>query len=144
MASVEASCPFDIDLRVKAVNKFSSLPISESLASANKRVANILSKLEDDFSFDAVEESLLAAEDEILLSSSLKTTREACTKFVSQGDYYAALEQLSKLNTPLNSFFDNVMVNCGDNALRFNRLNLLKSVYEQLMQVANISELAGK
>ena len=137
-------CPFDIDLRVKAVAHFSTLPISESLAVANKRVTNILSKVDESDSLIEINEDLFSTEFEIRLAADLKLVKEACLDLILKKDYGAALEQLSMLDTPLANFFENVMVNSEDSTLRANRISLLKSVHEQFLKVADISQLAGK
>ena len=143
VATLGIHCPFDIDLRVRAVSQFSTLPIADNLAIANKRVANILSKVDGDNFFEEVNEQLFSTEFEIRLAADLRLVKAACSDLISNKNYSAALKQLSILDTPLDDFFENVMVNCDDIAMRANRINLLKSIHDQFMKVADISQLAG-
>ncbi len=144
VSALDIYCPFDIDLRVKAVALFSTLPISESLAVANKRVTNILSKVGESESLMEINEDLFSTEFEVRLAADLRLVKEACSDLILKKDYGAALEQLSMLDAPLADFFENVMVNSEDPTLRANRISLLKSVHEQFLKVADISQLAGK
>ncbi len=136
-------CPLDVDLRVKAVAQFSTLPMAERLAIANKRVANILAKADEEASLTAVSETLFTSEFERRLAEKLKIVSEACADSIVNRDYGEALKQLAILDKPLADFFENVMVNSEDPSLRVNRISLLSSVHAEFMKVADISQLAG-
>ena len=113
--------PADFDARVRAVSHFRTLDSAEALAAANKRVSNILAKAD-------------AAIGEINLT--------ACVEpLIAKGDYTAVLDKLANLRVPVDSFFDNVMVNAEDPALRQNRLAILNTLQGLFLQVADISVL---
>ena len=135
------SRPVDIQRRVHAVHAFTRLPEAGALASANKRVSNILEKLEEGHSFGEVSADLLQEPQEIELSRQLAALRETAQKHLDQDEYTEALASLSALREPVDAFFDGVMVNADDEALRHNRLNLLKALRDLFLQVADISQL---
>lgn len=134
--------PLDIHRRVHAVNAFSQLPEAQALAAANKRVSNILNKLDASHSFSEVSADLLQEAQETELYSALGTLSAESDKHLASGDYAQALTALAGLRAPVDAFFDDVMVNVDDEALRNNRLNLLKQLRNQFLAVADISELA--
>jgi glycyl-tRNA synthetase beta chain len=134
--------PLDIHQRVQAVNAFTQLPEAEALAGANKRVSNILAKLESDHPFSNVSLDLLKEPAEIALYEAVSTLGESSDGLISRGAYTEALAGLAQLRDPVDAFFDGVMVNSEDEALRNNRLNLLNTLRELFEQVANISALA--
>lgn len=135
------SRPVDIQRRVHAVHAFTRLPEATALASANKRVSNILEKLEEGHPFGEVSADLLCEPQEIELSRQLAALRETAQKHLDQDEYTEALASLSALREPVDAFFDGVMVNADDDALRHNRLNLLKALRDLFLQVADISQL---
>ena len=135
------SRPLDIQQRVQAVHAFSQLPEAAALAAANKRVSNILGKLDEGHSFGDVSANLLQEPAEKALEESLSALSEIASGHLAQGEYREALANLAGLREPVDQFFDDVMVNADDEALRNNRLNLLKQLRDQFLEVADISQL---
>ena len=141
--TLDLHCPHDIDLRVRAVNRFASSSAFQSLASTNKRVVNILSKSDKQSNFERVDQELFNNDFEKRLSGEVADIKHECSEMIAQKNYFAALELVSRLNDPLAAFFDQVMVNCDDEQLRKNRISLLKSVHNELIKVADIALLAS-
>ena len=135
------SRPLDIQRRVHAVHAFTALPEAAALAAANKRVSNILDKLEASHQFGEVSASLLVEPQEKELAAQLKSLSEIAGRHLEKDEYSAALACLAGLRAPVDAFFDDVMVNAEDAALRHNRLNLLKDLRDLFLQVADISLL---
>ena len=132
--------PLDFDRRIKAVANFRNLAEAEALAAANKRVANILSK--DGVTVTgAVDNSLLSEAAEQTLAAQVAKLQSELTPLFAAGDYTPALTALAALRAPIDSFFDTVMVNADDLAIRQNRLNLLASLRALFLAVADISQL---
>jgi len=132
--------PLDFDRRIKAVANFRNLAEAEALAAANKRVANILSK--DGVTVTgAVDNSLLSEAAEQTLAAQVAKLQAELTPLFAAGDYTPALTALAALRAPIDSFFDTVMVNADDLAIRQNRLNLLASLRALFLVVADISQL---
>ena len=136
------SRPLDIQRRVEAVHAFSLLPEAQALAAANKRVSNILGKLDSHHSFGEVSANLLVEPQEIMLCDCLEGLRQICDKHLARDEYTEALSCLADLREPVDAFFDSVMVNVDDAPLRDNRLNLLKRLRDLFLEVADISLLA--
>jgi glycyl-tRNA synthetase beta chain len=136
------SRPLDIQRRVQAVYAFSKLPEAQALAAANKRVSNILGKLDSVHSFGSVSADLLSEPQEIELSACLEALSDTCHKHLLDDEYTEALTCLASLRGPVDAFFDDVMVNVEDAPLRNNRLNLLKRLRDLFLEVADISLLA--
>lgn len=132
--------PADFDRRVKAVAEFRKLEAATALAAANKRVANILAKVEGELP-TAINQSLLQAGAEQALAQALLSQQQAATALVAAGDYNANLTQLAGLRVVIDQFFDEVMVNVEDQAVRNNRLALLNQLRQAFLQVADISLL---
>ncbi|RLA53029.1 MAG: glycine--tRNA ligase subunit beta, partial [Gammaproteobacteria bacterium] len=135
------SRPLDIQRRVHAVHAFTQLPQATALAAANKRVSNILGKLDGDHQFGDVSADLLVEPEEKALSEQLKVLAKTCQAHMDNEEYTEALACLAGLRTAIDAFFDGVMVNAEDPALRNNRLNLLKDLRDTFLQVADISQL---
>jgi len=135
------SRPLDIQRRVHAVHAFTQLPQAPALAAANKRVSNILEKLEENHLFSDVSANLLVEPEEQALSEQLKALAQTCQGHLDKDEYTEALACLAGLRTTIDAFFDGVMVNTEDQALRNNRLNLLKDLRDTFLQVADISQL---
>ncbi len=132
----------DIGQRLAAVRAFAALPEAASLAAANKRVGNILKKVEG--TVDAkVDATLLKEPAEAALYESLTMAAARAVKAFEQGDYTASLQALAVLKAPVDAFFDGVMVNAEDAALRTNRLGLLASLHQAMNRVADLSRLAA-
>lgn len=127
--------------RVHAVVEFNKLPEAESLAAANKRVGNILKKAEGNIKPE-VGKSLLKEHAEIALYESLVTVKPKADAAFEKGDYTASLKALAALKSPVDAFFDNVMVNAEDADLRANRLALLSELHAAMNRVADLSKLA--
>lgn len=142
VSAANLSRPVDIHRRVHAVHAFSQLPEAQALAAANKRVANILGKLDDAHVFGDVNTDLLSEPQEQALADSLEHLAQESGAQFEKGAYTEALAVLAGLREPVDAFFDGVMVNVEDEALRNNRLNLLKRLNALFMQVADISQLA--
>lgn len=132
--------PVDFDLRVKAVTEFRNHSAAEALAAANKRVSNILAKVEGSLP-TTVDIGLLAEDAERALSHAINDAKEASEAALMAGNYTAALSSLASLQEPVDTFFDNVMVNADDDAVRQNRLALLQNLRELFLQIADISVL---
>ncbi len=135
------SRPVDIQHRVHAVNAFTQLPEATALAAANKRVSNILGKLESGHVFSKVSANLLVETQEVDLFQALSTLEATFHQHIQRTEYTDALAALAALRAPVDAFFDGVMVNAEDTALRNNRLNLLKALHDMFMEVADISQL---
>ena len=141
VAAKNLTLPLDIDRRVRAVAKFSARAEAQSLAAANKRVANILAKLKEKPN-GAIKKSLLREQAEITLAKTLESTEHEVKPLLLNKEYAAALDAMAKLKNPLDQFFDAVMVMCEENDLRENRLRLLSRVRNLFLEIADISLLA--
>ena len=131
--------PADFDARVRAVSHFRTLDSAEALAAANKRVSNILAKADAAIG----EINLIACVEpaEKALAEAVLALRTEVQPLIAKGDYTAVLDKLANLRAPVDSFFDNVMVNAEDPALRQNRLAILNTLQGLFLQVADISVL---
>lgn len=136
------SRPLDIHRRVQAVHAFSQLPQAQALAAANKRVSNILGKLDSAHSFGDVNTDLLVEPQEKALAHSLESLAVDCRSALLHSEYTKMLTALATLREPVDDFFDGVMVNVEDERIRHNRLNLLKRLHDLFLDVADISLLA--
>jgi glycyl-tRNA synthetase beta chain len=136
----------DFDARAQAVAAFINQPESASLAAANKRVANILEKSDGPLTQVALDinTSLLSENAETALFDQLSACETKCQPLFKDGDYEAGLLALTTLKNAVDDFFDAVMVNVDDAALKANRLTLLRRLRQQFMEVADISLLAAK
>jgi glycyl-tRNA synthetase beta chain len=128
--------------RVKAVAEFLKLPEAPALIAANKRVSNILKKSEFHLPSD-IDQDLLKEEAEIALNKALGALRVETLRLLDQNDFTGALLALATLKTPVDAFFDKVMVNVEDERIRANRLLLLKGLRLVLNQVADLSKLSA-
>lgn len=135
------SCPLDIDKRVHAVAEFYRLPEAEALAAANKRVSNIIAKL-DGAAPEAIDEGLLTEPAERALFADVSAARAKVTPLFNNRDYSAGLMSLAQLRKSVDRFFDDVMVMVEDEKLRANRLALLNRLRQLFWEVADISQLA--
>ena len=130
----------DLDARIQAVSSFLELPEAEALSAANKRIRNILRKSDDEIP-PQVDAQLLQDQTEKTLFEVLQAKQQEISPFLKDGDYRSALAALAELRTPVDKFFDDVMVNVDDAALRRNRLALLQALANLFLQVADISRL---
>jgi len=131
----------DVRKRLEAVRAFAALPEAPALAAANKRVGNILKKAEAAVSAQ-VNEALLAEQAEKDLYAVLQQVAPKAQQQFAAGDYTASLQTLAALRAPVDAFFEHVMVNAEDPALRTNRLGLLATLHEAMNRVAAIANLA--
>jgi glycyl-tRNA synthetase beta chain len=132
----------DFDARLRALVQFLQLPDSASLAAANKRIANILRKVSEPVG-DTVDASLLLdPAEQVLAEQVVAIAREVEPKLAAR-DYTPALQQLAALRKAVDDFFDSVMVNAEDAALRANRLSLLNRMRGLFLRVADLSRLPG-
>ena len=131
--------PADFDARVRAVSHFRTLDSAEALAAANKRVSNILAKA--DAAIGEINLTACVEPAEKALAEAVLALRTEVQPLIAKGDYTAVLDKLANLRVPVDSFFDNVMVNAEDPALRQNRLAILNTLQGLFLQVADISVL---
>lgn len=131
--------PADFDARVRAVSHFRTLDSAEALAAANKRVSNILAKA--DAAIGEINLTACVEPAEKALAEAVLALRTEVQPLIAKGDYTAVLDKLANLRAPVDSFFDNVMVNAEDPALRQNRLAILNTLQNLFLQVADISLL---
>jgi glycyl-tRNA synthetase beta chain len=131
----------DVAQRLQAVRAFAALPEAPALAAANKRIGNILKKSEGEGA--AVNAALFVEAAEKDLYAAMQATVPAANAQFDAGDHTASLQALAALRTPVDAFFDGVMVNADDPALKANRLGLLKSLHEAMNRVADLSRLAA-
>jgi glycyl-tRNA synthetase beta chain len=141
VSAKQLSVPLDIHRRVHAVHAFSALPQAGALAAANKRVSNILSKQGSKYKAGAVSKDLLQDPAEIALAAQLEQKQSETIALLAAGAYSETLASLADLQVAVDLFFDEVMVMVEDELLRHNRLNLLKALRDQFLQVADISKL---
>ena len=131
--------PADFDARVRAVSHFRTLDSAEALAAANKRVSNILAKA--DAAIGEINLTACVEPAEKALAEAVLALRTEVQPLIAQSDYTAVLDKLANLRAPVDSFFDNVMVNTEDPVLRQNRLAILNTLQDLFLQVADISVL---
>jgi len=125
--------------KLKAIKEFTSLKQSKDLASANKRVSNILKKYTG--SITKVDESLLNETEEIKLFQVITKLEPLIIKAINDKNFVEALDSLVALKDPIDQFFENVMVNSENEKIKTNRHNLLKILHTSLNSVADISKL---
>jgi glycyl-tRNA synthetase beta chain len=135
--AVRPTKPLDFDQRIKAVQHFQTLPESESLSAANKRVKNILAKADIDVP-QQVDTKLLQSNEEKALAETIAKVEAELTTI---DNYQERLTRLAALRDDVDAFFDNVMVNADDEAVKANRLAMLKKLEAMFSSVADISML---
>ena len=131
----------DFDRRLAAVQTFARLEQAESLAAANKRIANILRKAGDPVGLK-VATALLEQDAEHALHSALENAREKAGPMLEQRRYAEILNELANLRDPVDRFFDDVMVMAEDDAVRNNRLAILSELRALFLDVADVSRLS--
>jgi glycyl-tRNA synthetase beta chain len=141
--SVKPSKPLDFIQRLDAVAIFREMEQAEALASANKRIGNILRKNDAEGDMGAINAALLEDEAEKALASLIESVQKDVAPLLSQADYKAVLSVLSGMRETVDAFFDNVMVMADDAAVRHNRLALLNQTRALFLGVADISSLQG-
>ncbi|TDM05510.1 MAG: glycine--tRNA ligase subunit beta [Ideonella sp. MAG2] len=132
----------DVPKRLAAVRSFAALPEAASLAAANKRVGNILKKVEGVLP-TTVSTELLKEPAEAALQAALVQVGPAADRLFEQHDYAGSLKALAVLKAPVDAFFDDVMVNAEDAALRANRQALLNQLHQAMNRVADLAALAS-
>ncbi len=128
--------------RLAAVRAFAALPEAEALATANKRVGNILKKSEGDADA-ALNPALLQEPAEQALAAALQAIVPTADAAFERGDFEQSLKALAALRAPVDAFFEGVMVNADDLALRRNRLALLNTLQRAMNRVAELARLAA-
>jgi glycyl-tRNA synthetase beta chain len=134
--------PLDFHHRLHALQTFLQLPDAQSLAAANKRIANILKKSGQEH-FGAVNAELLNDPAEQVLHEQIVAMAKVTEPLFAARDYTAALTKLASLRKAVDAFFDGVMVMADDLAIRNNRLALLSQLRELFVRVADLSRLPG-
>ena len=132
----------DVQKRLEAVRAFAALPEAQALAAANKRVSNILKKAEGEIQAH-VNEALLVEQAEKDLYAALQTVAPKAQQQFESGDYKASLQTLAALRAPVDAFFEHVMVNAEDVALKANRLGLLATLHGAMNRVADLAKLVA-
>ncbi|MBA6420916.1 glycine--tRNA ligase subunit beta [Pseudomonas sp. 5Ae-yellow] len=138
--AVSPVSPLDFDQRVQAVQAFRRLPEADTLAAANKRVSNILSKADGEVSI-AIDSALLQETAEQALASAVAAAEQHVAPLAADRQYQQALERLAGLREPVDAFFDQVLVNAEDPAVKANRYALLARLRGLFLGVADISLL---
>jgi glycyl-tRNA synthetase beta chain len=128
--------------RLIAVREFAHLPEAPALAAANKRVGNILKKAEGAVG-ESADPARFVEDAEKALFAALSEIAPLADAAFEAGDYTASLQALAALKTPVDAFFDSVMVNADDPALKANRLALLNQLHQTMNRVADLSRLAA-
>jgi glycyl-tRNA synthetase beta chain len=131
----------DVSRQLEAVRAFASLPESAALAAANKRIGNLLKKSEA--AHGQVDAALLQEAAEKALFVAMQTVVPQADAWFAAKDYTASLQALAALRAPVDAFFDGVMVNADDPALKANRLALLQQLHSAMNRVADLAKLAA-
>jgi len=142
VAQLRVPSLYDFDRRIDAIGSFAALPEAEALAAANKRIRNILKKVEGGIPA-TVDPALLREPAERALAEAVEAAYGDTGPALAQGDYVAVLGRLARLRPQVDAFFDQVMVNVDDAALRDNRLALLQRLAGRLGSVAAIEHLSA-
>lgn len=136
----DPSAPAEVARRLEAVSSFRALPAAAALAAANKRIANILKKLDTPPAAEVNDALLTDAAERELAARHAALAPQAEQLFVAR-EYTRYMELLASLREPVDAFFDGVMVMCEDTALRANRLALLARMHALFTRVADIARL---
>ncbi len=134
--------PLDFDQRLHALHSFLKLADAQSLAAANKRINNILKKVEGVISHDVHTDKFVEAAERELYAQLQSAETETAPLFAAR-NYQDALTRLASLRPAVDQFFDTVMVMADDMAVRNNRLALLARLRGVFLQVADLSRLPG-
>jgi glycyl-tRNA synthetase beta chain len=143
-AAITSGSLLDFDRRLKAIGEFAKLPEAEALAAANKRIRNILKKaIADGVAVPAsVDASKFQDDAERALHTVVEQAIADTDPLLASRDYVAVLGRLARLRPEVDTFFDKVMVNVDDDAVRKNRLALLQRLADRLGSVAAIEHLS--
>lgn len=139
--TLNLSKPYDIHCRIKAVMAFKNLPEAEALSAANKRVSNILSKSDTEITAKQIQETLFENDAERDLAHTVEAQEKSIDSLSKSEQYQEVLSQLATLRTPVDNFFDHVMVMTDDMPRRENRLLILKKLRGLFLHVADIALL---
>ena len=142
VAELKPCSLYDLDRRIDAIGTFAALPEAEALAAANKRIRNILRKAEGDIP-GMIDPALLTEPAESELAEAVEAAIEDSNASLHHKDYVSVLNRLARLRPQVDAFFDAVMVNAEEPALRANRLALLKRLGDRLGSVAAIDHLSS-
>ena len=134
------SSPLDFEKRIKAVSHFSTLAEAQTLAAANKRVGNILAKFKGEL-YESFNDKHATENAERELAVTYRDILVKVSPLMESKNYQAALTELAGLKTPIDTFFDNVMVMADDEAVKINRLTLLNEIRNSFFAIADISVL---
>ncbi|VXB15794.1 glycine tRNA synthetase, beta subunit [Luteimonas sp. 9C] len=142
VAALQPKSLYDLDRRIDAIGTFAALPEAAALAAADKRIRNILRKADITIP-GTVDPALLREPAEAALAEAVEAVQAETGHALAHGDYVSVLTHLARLRPQVDAFFDGVMVNADDTALRANRLALLKRLSERLGSVAAIEHLSN-
>lgn len=142
VAEVRPGSLVDFDKRLKAIAEFARLREAASLAAANKRIRNILRKVEGAIP-TAVDAGLLAVPAEQALNDALAAALADTGPLLAQRDYVGTLKRLAALQVPVDNFFERTLVMAEDPAVRDNRLALLKLIADRFAAVAAVEQLSA-
>lgn len=142
VAELRPASLYDFDRRIDAIGTFAQLPEAAALAAANKRIGNILKKADIEIA-GTEDPALLVEPAERALAEAVEAVYAETGHALAHGDYVDALAHLARLRPQVDAFFDQVMVNADDPALRHNRLALLKRLADRLGSVAAIEHLSA-
>lgn len=140
VVALQPQRPLDFHHRIEAVRDFAALPEADSLAAANKRIANILRKVDGERPVD-VDDTLFVEQEEHTLMTQVAQLTSEVTPLFEAGRYQAALYALAQLKEPVDQYFDKVMVMADDPAIRNNRIALLGRLQGLFMHAADLSRL---
>lgn len=143
VSAMHVESPLDFEQRVKAVSTFKTLPEAVPLAAANKRIANLLKKLDDKTSTDTIDSTLFVEAQEQALFDAINQQQANLKPLLAEKNYTKALSSLAAIRPEVDAFFDGVMIMSDDAALKQNRLALLTSLRGLFLQVADLSSLQG-
>ena len=142
VAELKPKSLYDFDRRIDAIGTFAQLPEAAALAAANKRIGKILKKVDGEIP-NIEDHTLLRESAELALAEAVEAVYGETGHALAHGDYADVLVHLARLRPQVDAFFDNVMVNVDDAALRNNRLALLKRLADRLGSVAAIEHLSA-
>jgi glycyl-tRNA synthetase beta chain len=140
VAELKPASLCDFDRRIDAIGTFAALPEAPALAAANKRIGNILRKADVEIP-GQIDPALLQEDAERALAEAVAAAIDDTGASLHQKDYVSVLARLSRLRPQVDAFFDQVMVNADDAAVRGNRLALLKRLADRFDAVASLAQL---
>lgn len=142
VAELKPASLYDFDTRLDAIGTFATLPEADALAAANKRIGNILKKADIAIPH-AIDRALLTDPAESALAEAVEAVLGETDEALHHHDYVTVLNHLARLRPQVDAFFDSVMVNADDPAVRANRLALLKRLADRFRAVAAIEHLSN-